>query len=135
MVIKTWNETTDKVADALKNNLDKYNPIFMMADSGARGGMGTDPPAGGMRDWIANTSGKAIEIPIRANYQRGIEHFEYFTSSRGARKGLRRYCAAYCGLGISDPLRLVDVQEVIIRQTIAAPTKELRSVISVMAMR
>ena len=64
-VIKTWNETTDKVADALKNNLDEYNPIFMMADSGARGTMNQIRQLAGMRGLIANTSGKAIEIPIQ----------------------------------------------------------------------
>ena len=88
MVIKTWNETTDKVADALKNNLDKYNPIFMMADSGARGSMNQIRQLAGMRGLIANTSGKAIEIPIRANYREGLNILEYFISSRGARKGL-----------------------------------------------
>ena len=116
MVIKTWNETTDKVADALKNNLDKYNPIFMMADSGARGSMNQIRQLAGMRGLIANTSGKAIEIPIRANYREGLNILEYFISSRGARKGLADTALRTADSGYLTR-RLVDVsQEVIIRQ-------------------
>lgn len=77
-VIKTWNETTDKVADALKDNLGQYNPIFMMADSGARGSMNQIRQLAGMRGLIANTSGHAIEIPIRSNYREGLNILEYF---------------------------------------------------------
>ncbi len=116
MVIKTWNETTDEVADALKNNLDKYNPIFMMADSGARGSMNQIRQLAGMRGLIANTSGKAIEIPIRANYREGLNILEYFISSRGARKGLADTALRTADSGYLTR-RLVDVsQEVIIRQ-------------------
>ena len=116
MVIKTWNETTDKVADALKNNLDKYNPIFMMADSGARGSMNQIRQLAGMRGLIANTSGKAIEIPIRANYREGLNILEYLISSRGARKGLADTALRTADSGYLTR-RLVDVsQEVIIRQ-------------------
>jgi len=116
LVIKTWNETTDKVADALKNNLDKYNPIFMMADSGARGSMNQIRQLAGMRGLIANTSGKAIEIPIRANYREGLNILEYFISSRGARKGLADTALRTADSGYLTR-RLVDVsQEVIIRQ-------------------
>ena len=116
MVFKTWNETTDKVADALKNNLDKYNPIFMMADSGARGSMNQIRQLAGMRGLIANTSGKAIEIPIRANYREGLNILEYFISSRGARKGLADTALRTADSGYLTR-RLVDVsQEVIIRQ-------------------
>ena len=116
MVIKTWNETTDKVADALKNNLDKYNPIFMMADSGARGSMNQIRQLAGMRGLIANTSGKAIEIPIRANYREGLNILEYFISSRGATKGLADTALRTADSGYLTR-RLVDVsQEVIIRQ-------------------
>ncbi len=116
MVIKTWNETTDKVADALKNNLDKYNPIFMMADSGARGSMNQIRQLAGMRGLIANTSGKTIEIPIRANYREGLNILEYFISSRGARKGLADTALRTADSGYLTR-RMVDVsQEVIIRQ-------------------
>ncbi len=115
-VIATWNETTDKVADALKDNLDKYNPIFMMADSGARGSMNQIRQLAGMRGLIANTSGKAIEIPIRANYREGLNILEYFISSRGARKGLADTALRTADSGYLTR-RLVDVsQDVIIRE-------------------
>ena len=115
-VISTWNETTDRVADALKENLDRYNPIFMMADSGARGSMNQIRQLAGMRGLIANTSGKAIEIPIRANYREGLNILEYFISSRGARKGLADTALRTADSGYLTR-RLVDVsQEVIIRE-------------------
>ena len=115
-VIATWNETTDKVADALKENLDKSNPIFMMADSGARGSMNQIRQLAGMRGLIANTSGKAIEIPIRANYREGLNILEYFISSRGARKGLADTALRTADSGYLTR-RLVDVsQDVIIRE-------------------
>ena len=115
-VIETWNKTTDEVADALKQNLDKYNPIFMMADSGARGSMNQIRQLAGMRGLIANTSGKAIEIPIRANYREGLNILEYFISSRGARKGLADTALRTADSGYLTR-RLVDVsQEVIIRE-------------------
>ncbi len=115
-VIATWNETTDKVADALKDNLDKYNPIFMMADSGARGSMNQIRQLAGMRGLIANTSGKAIEIPIRANYREGLNILEYFISSRGARKGLADTALRTADSGYLTR-HLVDVsQDVIIRE-------------------
>ena len=115
-VIETWNKTTDEVADALKGNLDKYNPIFMMADSGARGSMNQIRQLAGMRGLIANTSGKAIEIPIRANYREGLNILEYFISSRGARKGLADTALRTADSGYLTR-RLVDVsQEVIIRE-------------------
>jgi len=115
-VITTWNETTEKVANALKDNLDKYNPIFMMADSGARGSMNQIRQLAGMRGLIANTSGRAIEIPIRANYREGLNILEYFISSRGARKGLADTALRTADSGYLTR-RLVDVsQDVIIRQ-------------------
>ncbi|MBR6797016.1 MAG: DNA-directed RNA polymerase subunit beta', partial [Clostridia bacterium] len=88
LVIKIWNKATEDVADALKGNLDEFNPIFMMADSGARGSMSQIRQLAGMRGLIANTAGKVIEVPIRANYREGLNVLEYFISSRGARKGL-----------------------------------------------
>ena len=115
-VIKTWDETTKKVSDALTENLDQYNPIFMMADSGARGSINQIRQLAGMRGLIANTSGTTIEIPIRANYREGLNILVYFISSRGARKGLADTALRTADSGYLTR-RLVDVsQDVIIRQ-------------------
>ena len=115
-VLKVWEKATNDVADALKNNLGRYNPIFMMADSGARGSMSQIRQLAGMRGLIANTSGKTIEIPIRANYREGLNILEYFISSRGARKGLADTALRTADSGYLTR-RLVDVsQEVIIRE-------------------
>ncbi len=115
-VIKTWNTTTDKVTDALKDNLDPFNPIHMMADSGARGSMSQIRQLAGMRGLIANTSGRTIEVPIRANYREGLNILEYFISSRGARKGLADTALRTADSGYLTR-RLVDVaQDVIIRE-------------------
>ena len=115
-VIKIWNKATDDVTTALKANLDKYNPIFMMADSGARGSINQIRQLAGMRGLIANTSGTTIEIPIRANYREGLNILEYFISSRGARKGLADTALRTADSGYLTR-RLVDVsQDVIIRK-------------------
>ena len=115
-VISIWNKATDDVTTALKANLDKYNPIFMMADSGARGSMSQIRQLAGMRGLIANTSGTTIEIPIRANYREGLNILEYFISSRGARKGLADTALRTADSGYLTR-RLVDVsQDVIIRE-------------------
>ena len=116
-VISIWNTATDDVTKALKENLDRYNPIFMMADSGARGSISQIRQLAGMRGLIANTSGTTIEIPIRANYREGLDVLEYFISSRGARKGLADTALRTADSGYLTR-RLVDVsQEVIIRET------------------
>ncbi len=116
MVIKTWNDTTDKVTKALNNNMDPFNPIFMMSDSGARGSISQIRQLAGMRGLIANTSGRTIEVPIRANYREGLNILEYFISSRGARKGLADTALRTADSGYLTR-RLVDVsQEVIIRE-------------------
>ena len=116
LVIESWNRTTEKVADALKDNLDEYNPIFMMADSGARGSMNQIRQLAGMRGLIANTSGEIIEVPIRANYREGLNILEYFISSRGARKGLADTALRTADSGYLTR-RLVDVsQDVIVRE-------------------
>lgn len=116
LVIKTWEGTTKKVSDALADNLDAYNPIFMMADSGARGSMNQIKQLAGMRGLIANTAGVTIEIPIKANYREGLNILEYFISSRGARKGLADTALRTADSGYLTR-RLVDVsQDVIIRQ-------------------
>ncbi len=115
-VIATWNETTDKVTKALVGNMDPYNPIQMMADSGARGSISQIRQLAGMRGLIANTSGKTIEVPIRANYREGLNILEYFTSAKGARKGLADTALRTADSGYLTR-RLVDVsQEVIIRE-------------------
>ena len=114
-VINIWNNTTDDVADALKDNLDEFNPIYMMADSGARGSMNQIRQLAGMRGLISNTSGQVIEVPIRANYREGLNVLEYFISSRGARKGLADTALRTADSGYLTR-RLVDVsQDVIIR--------------------
>ena len=114
-ILKIWNQATEDVTNKLQGNLDRYNPIFMMADSGARGSMSQIRQLAGMRGLIANTSGKTIEIPIRANYREGLNILEYFISSRGARKGLADTALRTADSGYLTR-RLVDVsQEVIIR--------------------
>ncbi|CDZ24776.1 DNA-directed RNA polymerase subunit beta' [[Clostridium] cellulosi] len=115
-VIKVWDETTKKVTNALTDNLDRFNPIFMMANSGARGSINQIRQLAGMRGLIANTSGRTIEVPIRANYREGLNVLEYFVSSRGARKGLADTALRTADSGYLTR-RLVDVsQEVIIRE-------------------
>ena len=115
-VIRIWQDTTDKVSKALAKNLPARNPIFMMADSGARGSMNQIKQLAGMRGLLANTSGKTIEMPIRANYREGLNVLEYFVSSRGARKGLTDTALRTADSGYLTR-RLVDVsQEVIIRE-------------------
>lgn len=114
-VLAVWTRITNQVSDALTANLDQYNPIFMMADSGARGSTNQIRQLAGMRGLIANTSGETIEIPIRANYREGLNVLEYFISSRGARKGLADTALRTADSGYLTR-RLVDVsQEVIIR--------------------
>ncbi|MGN0453178.1 MAG: DNA-directed RNA polymerase subunit beta' [Ruminococcus sp.] len=115
-ILKIWEKATNDVTAALQNGLDRYNPIFMMADSGARGSMSQIRQLAGMRGLIANTSGKTIEIPIRANYREGLNILEYFISSRGARKGLADTALRTADSGYLTR-RLVDVsQDVIIRE-------------------
>ncbi|HHV32079.1 MAG TPA: DNA-directed RNA polymerase subunit beta' [Clostridiales bacterium] len=124
-VLKTWAKATDDVSDALQKNLDRYNPIFMMADSGARGSMSQIRQLAGMRGLIANTSGRTIEIPIRANYREGLNILEYFISSRGARKGLADTALRTADSGYLTR-RLVDVsQDVIIREDDCGTTEGL----------
>ena len=114
--VKIWNRATDDVSAALTNNLDHYNNIYMMADSGARGSEAQIRQLAGMRGLIANTSGATIEMPIKANYREGLNVLEYFISSRGARKGLADTALRTADSGYLTR-RLVDVsQEVIIRE-------------------
>ena len=114
--VKTWEKTTADVTQALQENMDKYNPIFMMADSGARGSMAQIRQLAGMRGLMADTAGRTIEIPIKANFREGLSVLEYFISSRGARKGMADTALRTADSGYLTR-RLVDVsQEVIIRE-------------------
>ena len=111
-----WSKCDNEIKDALKDNLEEYNPINMMVDSGARGSDSQVKQLAGMRGLIANTSGKIIEVPIRSNYREGLNVQEYFISSRGARKGLADTALRTADSGYLTR-RLVDVsQEVIIRE-------------------
>ena len=114
-VIKVWNDTTEMVKKELSTTFGERNPIYMFADSGARGSMEQIRQLAGMRGLIANTSGKAIEIPIKSNYREGLNILEYFQSSRGARKGLADTALRTADSGYLTR-RLVDVsQDVIVR--------------------
>ena len=114
--VQAWEKTTADVTVALQESMDRYNPIFMMADSGARGSMAQIRQLAGMRGLMADTSGRTIEIPIKANFREGLSVLEYFISSRGARKGMADTALRTADSGYLTR-RLVDVsQEVIIRE-------------------
>ena len=115
LVVHQWEQTIKDVTGALQENLDRFNPIYMMADSGARGSMNQIRQLAGMRVLMADTNGRTIEIPIKANFREGLSALEYFISSRGARKGLTDTALRTADSGYLTR-RLVDVsQEVIIR--------------------
>ncbi|MDE7219823.1 MAG: DNA-directed RNA polymerase subunit beta', partial [Oscillospiraceae bacterium] len=115
-VVSEWEKTTNDVSDALQDNLDELNPIYMMATSGARGSMKQIRQLAGMRGLMANTAGRTIEIPIKSNFREGLSVLEYFISSRGARKGMADTALRTADSGYLTR-RLVDVsQEVIIRE-------------------
>ena len=123
LVIDTWTETSDNVTDALMKNLDRFNPIYMMANSGARGSINQIRQLAGMRGLMANTSGKTVEIPIRANFREGLNVLEYYISTHGARKGLADTALRTADSGYLTR-RLVDVsQDVIIREDDCGTTK------------
>ena len=117
--VDIWLDATEQVSTALSTNLKQHhqrNPIYMMSDSGARGSMDQIKQLAGMRGLLANTAGKTLEMPIRANYREGLNILEYFISSRGARKGLTDTALRTADSGYLTR-RLVDVsQEVIIRE-------------------
>ncbi len=116
LVIQEWEQTIKDVTQALNDCLDRFNPIFMMSNSGARGNMNQIRQLAGMRGLMANTVGKTIEIPIKANFREGLSVLEYFISSRGARKGLADTALRTADSGYLTR-RLVDVsQDVIIRE-------------------
>src|SRR5271165_5697993 len=115
-VVEQWNAATDEVADAMVENLDTLNPIFMMANSGARGSFQQIRQLAGMRGLMANPKGEIIERPIKANFMEGLDVLEYFISTHGARKGLADTALRTADSGYLTR-RLVDVaQDVIIRQ-------------------
>ena len=115
-IINVWEKATSKVADAMKENFDETNPIFMMAQSGARGNMNQLRQIAGMRGLMANTSGKAVEIPIKSSFREGMDALEYFVSSHGGRKGLADTALRTADSGYLTR-RLVDVsQDIIVRE-------------------
>jgi DNA-directed RNA polymerase subunit beta' len=114
-VIEKWTKTTEEIADALMDSLDKFNPIFMMADSGARGSKSQIKQLAGMRGLMASPSGKILELPIRASFKEGLDVLEYFISTHGARKGNADTALKTADSGYLTR-RLVDVsQDVIVR--------------------
>ncbi len=116
LVVKEWEKTTDDVTAALQAGMDRFNPITMMAQSGARGSINQIRQLAGMRGLMASTSGKTIEIPIKANFREGLSVLEYFISARGARKGLADTALRTADSGYLTR-RMVDVtQEVIIHE-------------------
>ena len=115
-VINTWEKATEDVTQAMKDNFDELNPIYMMAQSGARGNMNQLRQIAGMRGLMANTSGKAVEIPIKSCFREGLDALEYFISSHGARKGLADTALRTADSGYLTR-RLVDVsQDIIVRE-------------------
>ena len=125
-VIETWKEADDEITEALLSGLDKYNNIYMMADSGARGSDKQIKQLAGMRGLMADTSGRTIELPIKSNFREGLDVLEYFISAHGARKGLSDTALRTADSGYLTR-RLVDVsQDLIIREIDCAdPNKEL----------
>ena len=115
-VIAKWTKTTEDVADALMDSLDRFNPIYMMADSGARGSKSQIKQLAGMRGLMASPSGKILELPIRASFKEGLDVLEYFISTHGARKGNADTALKTADSGYLTR-RLVDVsQDVIVRE-------------------
>ena len=120
-VVETWKATDDALTEALLSGLDKYNNIFMMADSGARGSDKQIKQLAGMRGLMADTTGRTIELPIKSNFREGLDVLEYFMSAHGARKGLSDTALRTADSGYLTR-RLVDVsQELIIHEVDCAP--------------
>ena len=115
-VIKVWESTTNQVSDAMEDNFDELNPIYMMVKSGARGNMSQLRQIAGMRGLMASTTGKAVEIPIKSSFAEGLDALEYFISAHGARKGLSDTALRTADSGYLTR-RLVDVsQDIIVRE-------------------
>ena len=116
LVVQQWEKTTADVTNALQGTMDEFNPIYMMSDSGARGSMAQIRQLAGMRGLMADTAGRTIEIPVKANFREGLSVLEYFISSRGARKGMTDTALRTADSGYLTR-RMVDVsQDVIIRE-------------------
>ena len=115
-VIDVWEDTTKKVSDAMEDNFDELNPIYMMVKSGARGNMNQLRQSAGIRGLMASTTGKAVEIPIKSSFAEGLDALEYFISAHGARKGLSDTALRTADSGYLTR-RLVDVsQDIIVRE-------------------
>ncbi len=115
-VIKIWEDATDKVTDAMKDNFEKLNPVYMMSESGARGNLNQLRQIAGMRGLMASTTGKTVEIPITSSFREGLDPLEYFISAHGARKGLADTALRTADSGYLTR-RLVDVsQDIIVRE-------------------
>lgn len=122
-VLNIWSEATEKVTDALMNSLDRFNPLYMMANSGARGNKQQIRQLAGMRGLMADPSGRIIDLPIKANFREGLTVLEYFISTHGARKGLADTALRTADSGYLTR-RLVDVsQDVIVRETDCGTTE------------
>lgn len=122
-VIGIWNQATDDVTKALMGHLDKFNPIYMMANSGARGNVQQIRQLAGMRGLMADPSGRIIDLPIKANFREGLTVLEYFISTHGARKGLADTALRTADSGYLTR-RLVDVaQDVIVREVDCGDTQ------------
>ena len=125
-VIKLWTDIKDEIQDRLMESLDKFNPIYMMADSGARGNASNFTQLAGMRGLMANPSGQIIELPIKSSFREGLTVLEYFISTHGARKGLADTALKTADSGYLTR-RLVDVaQDVIVREPDCSTDKGLR---------
>ena len=115
-VIKIWEAATDKVTEAMKDNFDRLNPVYMMSESGARGNVNQLRQIAGMRGLMASTTGKTVEIPITSSFREGLDALEYFISAHGARKGLADTALRTADSGYLTR-RLVDVsQDIIVRE-------------------
>ena len=122
-VVETWKKTDEELTDALLSGLNKYNNIFMMADSGARGSNQQIKQLAGMRGLMADTSGRTIELPIKSNFREGLDVLEYFISAHGARKGMSDTALRTADSGYLTR-RLVDVsQELIVREVDCAENR------------
>lgn len=122
-VVETWKKATDEVTEELKSEMDPFNPIWMMANSGARGNMGQIRQLAGMRGLVSDPSGRTIELPVKANYREGLSVLEYFISSHGGRKGLADTALKTADSGYLTR-RLVDVsQDVIVNEEDCGDTK------------
>ncbi|MEE0043635.1 DNA-directed RNA polymerase subunit beta', partial [Ellagibacter isourolithinifaciens] len=115
-VVDIWTDANEKVGDAMSANFDHYNPIYMMADSGARGNIKQIRQLAGMRGLMADTKGQTIDIPVKSNFREGLSVLEYFISTHGTRKGMADTALRTADSGYLTR-RLVDVaQEVIVRE-------------------